>query len=91
MFALFSRQSGENNMNGMDEQQQAINARMARPEPLVSDDEVRAAKGVLDRMPALAGREQPVPDTLIRFMLEEAAMVRVGMIKLAPLSNGERA
>jgi hypothetical protein len=50
-----------------------------RPKPIVSDDEVRAAKAVLDRMSALAGRAQPVPEMLIRFMLEEAAMVRTGM------------
>lgn len=48
--------------------------------PLVSDAEVAAAKDILDRMAATAGREQPVPDTLIRIMLEEAAMVRTGMI-----------
>lgn len=52
-----------------------------KPEPLVSDDEVKAAKGILDQMSALAGREQPVPDALIRFMLEEAAMIRTGMKK----------
>lgn len=51
--------------------------------PLVSDDEVRAAKRVLDQMAQMAGRDQPVPDTIVRFMLEEAAMVRVGM-KAAP-------
>jgi hypothetical protein len=47
--------------------------------PIVSDAEVQAAKAILDRMSALAGREQPVPDTLVRIMLEEAAMVRTGM------------
>lgn len=59
-----------------------------KPKPLVSDDEVKAAKGILDQMSAMAGREQPVPDTLIRFMLEEAAMVRTGMKKPgAPVSR----
>ena len=37
-------------MNGMDEQQSRINARMAKPKPLVSDDEVRAAEGMLGRL-----------------------------------------
>lgn len=53
---------------------------MSEPRPLVSKSEVRAAKDYLDRASKLAGREQPVPDTLIRGMLEEAAMVRVGML-----------
>ena len=46
---------------------------------LVSDDEVQAAASVLNQMAAVAGRTQPVPDTIVRFMLEEAAMVRTGM------------
>ncbi len=46
---------------------------------LVSDAEVKAAKDYLDKASGLAGREQPVPDTIIRGMLEEAAIVRVGM------------
>lgn len=53
---------------------------MAERKFLVSDGEVRAARIILDKMAALAGREQPVPDSLIRIMLEEAAMVRVGMM-----------
>lgn len=62
---------------------------MAEPnKALVSDDEVRAAKSILDQMSAMANREQPVPDTLIRFMLEEAAMIRTGMKKPgAPISR----
>jgi hypothetical protein len=63
-------------MTGMDEQQQQINERMSKPAPLVTDAEVKAAKDILDRMSALAGRDQPVPDILIRFMLEEAARAR---------------
>lgn len=63
----------------MGEMLQAALKTSLRPKPLVSDDEVKAAKDVLDQMSAMAGREQPVPDTLIRFMLEEAAMVRTGM------------
>jgi hypothetical protein len=74
-------------MNGMDEQQRKINERMAVPMPLVSDDEVKAAKAILDRMSALAGREQPVPDILVRFMLEEAAKVRAGALSF---TNGVR-
>lgn len=46
---------------------------------LVSDDEVRAASGKLERLLDFVGRENPVNDTFIRFMLEEAAMVRAGM------------
>lgn len=58
---------------------------MERPKPLVSDAEVQAALGILNQMSVLAAREQPVPGTLMRIILEEAAMVRVGM-KPAPQS-----
>lgn len=54
---------------------------------LVSDAEVQAAKDMLDHMSDLAGREQPVPSTLIRVMLEEAAKIRAGM---KPASQGAR-
>jgi hypothetical protein len=64
-------------MNGMDEQQRRINERMANPSPLVSEEEVRAAEGVLQRLSDAAGRNQPIPAIFIRFMLEEAAKVRV--------------
>lgn len=63
-------------MSGMDEQQLRINERMANPTPLVSDDEVRAAEEMLQRLSDAAGREQPIPATFIRFMLEEAAKAR---------------
>lgn len=56
-----------------------ITALQSKPKPIVSDNEVRAAKYVLDDMAEAAGRDQPVPDVLVRFMLEEAAMVRLGM------------
>lgn len=52
---------------------------MTTARPIVSDEEVQAARDILNRMSDLAGREQPIPDTLIRIMLEEAAMVRLGM------------
>jgi hypothetical protein len=64
-------------MNGMDEQQLRINERMATPSPLVSEEEVCAAEGVLQRLSDAAGRDQPIPAIFIRFMLEEAAKVRV--------------
>lgn len=74
-------------MNGMDEMQRKINERMGHPVPLVSEAEVHAAKNILDRMSVLAGREQPVPDILVRFMLEEAAKVRAGDVSFP---NGDR-
>jgi hypothetical protein len=70
-------------MNGMNEQQKAINERMAKPKPLVSDEEVRAAEGMLARLCEAAGREPPIPAVFIRHMLEEAAMVRTGMFSFA--------
>jgi len=50
---------------------------------LVSDAEVEAAMNFLGRASDLAGREQPIPPSLMRCILEEAAMVRTG-IKRAP-------
>jgi hypothetical protein len=47
-------------------------------EKLVSDDEVRAAKIMVDKFAEFAGHK-PVPDFIVRFILEEAAMVRAGM------------
>lgn len=47
-------------------------------EKLVSDDEVRAAKVMVDKFAEFAGHK-PVPDFIVRFILEEAAMVRIGM------------
>jgi hypothetical protein len=75
-------------MNGMDEQQRKINERMARPKPLVSDEEVKAAEDMLRRLCEAAGREPPIPAVFIRHMLEEAAMTRTGMFSF---SNGVRA
>lgn len=43
---------------------------------VITSAEVEAAKSTLDKMADLAGRDQPVPDTLIRVMLEAAAKVR---------------
>jgi len=47
-------------------------------EKLVSDEEVRAAKVMVDKFAEFAGHK-PVPDFIVRFILEEAAMVRTGM------------
>lgn len=47
-------------------------------EKLVSDEEVRAAKVMVDKFAEFAGHK-PVPDFIVRFILEEAAMVRIGM------------
>lgn len=47
-------------------------------EKLVSDDEVRAAKVLVDKVAEFAGHK-PIPDFIVRFILEEAAMVRTGM------------
>lgn len=47
----------------------------ASPAPLVSDAEVVAAKRLFD-----AVLPQPTPAIFVRRALEEAAMVRVGMI-----------
>jgi hypothetical protein len=74
-------------MNGMDEQQRKINERMARPRPLVSDEEVKAAEDMLRRLCEAAGQDPPIPAVFIRHMLEEAAMTRKGMFSF---SNGER-
>lgn len=61
---------------------------MTKPKPLVSDEEVRAASDALDRLSEAAGRENPVPATFMRFILEEAAMVRTGMKKPgSPISS----
>lgn len=76
-------------MSGMDEQRQKINERMAKPAPLVSDAEVDAALEFLNRASDLAGRKQPIPRTLMRCILEEAAMERVGM-RSRTVPNGER-
>jgi len=46
-------------------------------EKLVSDDEVRAAKVLVDKVAEFAGHN-PIPDFIVRFILEEAAMVRLG-------------
>lgn len=48
------------------------------PEPLVSNEEVRAAKIMVDKFAEFAGHK-PVPDFIVRFILEEAAMVRIGI------------
>lgn len=72
-------------MNGMDEQQRAINKRMSKPAPLVSDDEIAAAEGMLDGLCAAAGNEPPIPAIFIRHMLEAAALVRAHR---QTLSNG---
>ena len=74
-------------MNGMDEQQAKINAQMAKPKPLVSDEEVKAAEDMLRRLCEAAGKEPPIPAVFIRHMLEEAAMTRTGMFSL---SDGDR-
>jgi len=63
-------------MNGMDEQQRKINERMAKPGPLVNDEEVRAAEDMLRRLCEAAGKEPPIPAIFIRHMLEEAAKAR---------------
>ncbi len=47
-------------------------------EKLVSDEEVRAAKVLVDKVAEFAGHK-PIPDFIVRFILEEAAMVRMGM------------
>jgi hypothetical protein len=47
-------------------------------EKLVSDEEVRAAKVLVDKVADFAGHK-PIPDFIVRFILEEAAMVRMGM------------
>ena len=47
-------------------------------EKLVSDEEVRAAKVLVDKVADFAGHK-PIPDFIVRFILEEAAMVRTGM------------
>lgn len=47
-------------------------------EKLVSDEEVRAAKIMVDKFAEFAGHK-PVPDFIVRFILEEAAMARIGM------------
>ncbi|MGM4997862.1 hypothetical protein AB8A05_04290 [Tardiphaga sp. 538_B7_N1_4] len=47
-------------------------------EPLVSNHEVAAAKAMVDKFAEFAGHK-PVPDFIVRFILEEAAMVRTGM------------
>lgn len=75
-------------MNGMDEMQQKINERMAKPKPPVSDEEVKAAEDMLRRLCEAADREPPIPAIFIRHMLEEAAKVRAGAVSF---SNGDRA
>lgn len=45
---------------------------------LVSDDEVTAAFKFLNIVARAAGREQAVPEVIVRQMLETAAMVRIG-------------
>lgn len=60
---------------------------MTDPKPLVSDAEVQAAKVMVDKFAEFAGHK-PVPDFIVRFILEEAAIARMGM-KSAPVSNGE--
>lgn len=74
-------------MNGMDEVQQRINEQMAKPKPLVTDDEIRAAENILNGLCAAAGTETPIPAIFIRLMLEEAAKVRAGALTF---SNGDR-
>ena len=44
----------------------------------ISDAEVKAAKAYLDQASNLAGHPQPVPETIIRGMLEAAASARRG-------------
>jgi hypothetical protein len=74
-------------MNDMDEVQQRINEQMAKPRPLVSDDEIRAAENILNGLCAAAGNDTPIPTIFIRLMLEEAAKVRAGALSF---TNGER-
>lgn len=42
----------------------------------ISDAEVKAAKAFLDSAAQLAGQPQPVPETIVRGMLEHAAAAR---------------
>lgn len=42
----------------------------------ISDAEVRAAKAYLDNASQLAGKPQPVPETIVRGMLEASAAAR---------------
>jgi hypothetical protein len=58
---------------------------MTDPKPIVSDAEVQAAKVMVDKFAEFAGHK-PVPDFIVRFILEEAAIVRM---RTMSLTNGE--